>query len=206
VGTGGKASDANLGERLAATTVGGGEGAPAQSATTDDDLLAVGDVRSFERVYQRHVDAVYRYVASRVATREDAEDLTSEAFHRAWGSLRAYRGTGTFRAWLFGIVRRTLAGYYRAHNPSIPLDPDAAETIADEQPGPEEAAIAKDRRRIARRLLATLTAEQQEILVLRFVAELPYAEIGQVVGKREEAVKKIAYRAIAELNQRSETQ
>jgi RNA polymerase sigma-70 factor (ECF subfamily) len=194
-----------MSEGAAAVGVGRGACPRAQPAISDDDLLAVGDAPSFEQLYQRHVAAVYRYVASRVATREDAEDVTSDAFRRAWSSLGTYRGTGTFTAWLFGIVRRALAWHYRGRQPAVRLDPEITDSLADERPGPEEEAVAKDRRRIARSLLATLTHEQQEVLLLRFVAELSYAEIGHVVGKREEAVKKIAYRAIAEVNKRRMT-
>jgi RNA polymerase sigma-70 factor (ECF subfamily) len=194
-----------MGESAAAIGLGHGACPRAQPTTSDDELLAIGDAPSFELLYQRHAEAVYHYVASRVATREDAEDVTSDAFHRAWSSLRTYRGTGTFKAWLFGIVRRALAWHYRGHAPAVRLDPEITDRLADERPGPEEEAIADDRRRIARQLVATLTSEQQEVLLLRFAGELSYAEIGQVVGKPDEAVKKIAYRAIAEINRRRET-
>jgi RNA polymerase sigma-70 factor (ECF subfamily) len=179
-------------------------GIPTQSAASADDLLASGDAPSFERLYQQHVDGVYRYVASRVATREDAEDVTSDAFRRAWGSLSNYRRTGTFKAWLFGVVRRALADYYRERRPTVELDPEMSATLADEEPGPEERALATERRQIGRRLLAALTPEQQEVLLLRFLAELSYAEIAQVLGKREDAIKKIAYRALARRNQRND--
>ena len=50
--------------------------------TSDDEIAAIGGVASFERLYERHLEVVYRYVAGRVATREEAEDVTSDAFQR----------------------------------------------------------------------------------------------------------------------------
>jgi len=179
-----------------------GQGVTAAAHEPDEVLAARHDVASFTELYERHVGVVYRYLAGRVSTREEAEDLTSESFQRAWSGWRAYRGKGTFRAWLFGIVRRTLADFYRRRTPSISLQRDLAEALEDERIGPEDSLVRWERAREGQALLNTLKADQQEILCLRFLADLTYAEIAQVVGKREEAVKKIAYRAIDELQRR----
>jgi RNA polymerase sigma-70 factor (ECF subfamily) len=190
-----------MNESTGVTTFGTIARSQAVPPASDEEIAATGGVASFERLYERHLEVVYRYVAGRVATREEAEDVTSDAFQRAWAGLVAYRGNGTFKAWLFGIVRHALADHYRRPRLSR-FEPNTAETLADEQPGPEERAIDGERQQQARQLLATLKREQQEVLHLRFVAELTYAEIAQVVGKREEAVKKIAYRALAEIKRR----
>jgi RNA polymerase sigma-70 factor (ECF subfamily) len=162
----------------------------------------MGDGSSFTLLYERYLEPIYRYAAARLATREEAEDVTSEAFRRAWSSLGAYRASGTFRAWLFRIVRRTLADHYRRAQPAVPLGQEAADLLPDEQPTPEER-LERDAQRLhARQLLASLTAEQQEVLCLRFVGELSYADIAQVLGKREDAVKKTAYRALESIRRR----
>jgi RNA polymerase sigma-70 factor, ECF subfamily len=177
-----------MSESTGVTTFGSIERSQAALPISDEEIAAIGGVASFERLYERHLEVVYRYVAGRVATREEAEDVTSDAFQRAWAGLAAYRGNGTFKAWLFGIVRHALADHYRRPRSSR-IEPETAETLPDEQPGPEERAIDGERQRQARHHL-------------RFVAELTYAEIAQVVGKREEAVKKLAYRALAEIKRR----
>ena len=86
------------------------------------------------------------------------------------------------RSWLFGIVRRTLVDHYRRPLPPIPLKPEIAEHLIDNQLGPEEAVVSGERARQGQALLAALKPEQQEVLCLRFLAELTYAEIAQVVG------------------------
>jgi RNA polymerase sigma-70 factor (ECF subfamily) len=160
----------------------------------------------FSLLYEHHLPVVYRFVAARVATREEAEDLTSEVFRQAWTNRQAFRGRGSFRAWLFTIVRRTLADHYRARRRGTPRVPthlgaaaDVDLDIKDDTPSPEDQVVQDERELLVRTLLARLTPEQQEVLSLRFAAELTYAEIAVVIGKREDAVKKIAYRALDSL-------
>jgi|SRR5579871_5685992 len=170
---------------------------PSSAARTIAEPVAHAD--DFTLVYERHLPAVYRFVAARVATPEEAEDLTSEVFRQAWTNRRAYRGRGSFRAWLFTIVRRTLADHYRSRRPPatrLDVAGGADLEIADEMPSPEDHVVQDERALLVRTLLARLTPEQQEVLSLRFAAELSYAEIAVVIGKREDAVKKIAYRAL----------
>jgi RNA polymerase sigma-70 factor, ECF subfamily len=140
--------------------------------------------------------AVFRYVSGKVSSPKEAEDLTSEAFRQAWTSRRAYRARGTFRAWLFSIARRSVADHYRSHRPAAALESAVADRMQDSAPGPEHQVLREDQSRTARALLAGLSVEQREVLSLRFAAELTYAEIALVIGKREEAVKKIAQRAL----------
>jgi RNA polymerase sigma-70 factor (ECF subfamily) len=160
------------------------------------------DDAGFALLYERHLPGVYRFVSSRVASREEAEDVTSEAFRAAWTSRHAYQGRGTFRAWLFRIVRRTLADHYRHRKPASTLDWPDARHLTDASPTPEEEALLAEERETARVLLRGLSDLQQEVLQLRFAADLTYSEIAIVIGKREEAVKKIAQRALEALRGR----
>jgi RNA polymerase sigma-70 factor, ECF subfamily len=154
------------------------------------------DADGFALLYERHLPGVYRFVSSRVATPEEAEDLTAESFRAAWTNRRAYRGRGTFRAWLFSIVRRTVADHYRHHRPTAELQTALLARLSDTAPSPEEEALRQEQQGHARNMLAGLSEVQQEVLSLRFAAELSYPEIAVVIGKREEAVKKIAQRAL----------
>src|SRR5438046_6427506 len=143
---------------------------------TDEHLVARADAASFAVLYQRHVEAVYRYAAIRLRSPAEAEDVTSEVFRRAWGSRRAYRGRGTVRAWIFAITHRTLADHYRRRR-DLPTLEDAAaiQEMVDEQASPEESLIATEAIHTARRLIAQMSPVQQEVLQLRFVSELTYA-------------------------------
>lgn len=169
----------------------------APDSGNDADVLRRGDAAAFAALYRRHLSSVYRYVTARLASPEEAEDVTSDVFQRVWSSRRAYRGQGTPRAWIFAIAHKTLADHYRRRPPA----PTATTTDdpVDGQPSPEESLIQDETANHVRRLLQQLSPTQQEVLRLRFAAELTYAEIATVIGKREDAVKKIAYRALEAL-------
>jgi RNA polymerase sigma-70 factor (ECF subfamily) len=161
-------------------------------------LAGRGDTESFVRLYKSYLKPVYRYVYARLGNRQEAEDVTSLAFERAWASLHSYRPTGSFKGWLFTIAHHSLVDYLRGRGRDRRAIPaaDLAETVSDPASGPEESALASDQLRRVLATLARLGEEQQEVITLRFMAELPYAEIGRVMGKSEAAVKMIAYRAL----------
>jgi RNA polymerase sigma factor (sigma-70 family) len=83
------------------------------------------------------------------------------------------------------------------------LAPAVAEQIIDDDPTPEDQVVRNERQLHGRRLLSELGDEQQVILSLRFAAELTSAEIAVVTGRREDAVKKIAYRTLELLRERN---
>src|SRR5690348_7351843 len=80
-------------------------------AHSDEALAARGDAASFTTLYRRHLRPVYSYLYARLGNMQEAEDVTSLTFERAWSSLKSYRqrSTGSFRGWLFTIAHRALA-------------------------------------------------------------------------------------------------
>jgi len=178
------------------------DGEAGVGGSSDAALAARGDVEGFIRLYETHVRAVYNYLLARLGHRQDAEDVTALVFTEVWTSLPRYRPTGSFKGWLFTIAHRVLLRYVRRRpRPTVPVEP-LAEVLLDPGLGPEDRALAADGLRQAAALLATLSREQQEVISLRFLAGLPYQEIAQIIGKRESAVKMIAYRALADLRRR----
>ncbi len=169
---------------------------------SDEDLAGRGDAEGFKWLYRRHLPAVYRYAYARTGNRQDAEDLTALVFERAWANLPHYRATGPFRGWLFTIARRAAIDRRRRHRPdTVPVEA-LAEVLPDSAGGPEAAALTAEELRQILRLLDELRPEQRDVLGLRFFAGLQYAEIARVVGKREPAVKMLAYRALDTLRRR----
>jgi RNA polymerase sigma factor (sigma-70 family) len=167
-----------------------------------DSILALqGDADSFMQLHQRYAAAVYRYLAARVDA-HSAEEVTALAFERAWHSLPRYQASGSFAGWLFTIVHRTLIDYYRhtsvQHRHSTTLD----ETIRDPQAQPEAVALQREQNQALLQALESLPAEQQELIRLRFLADLPYSTIATIVGKKQAAVKMMTYRALETLKRR----
>ncbi len=169
---------------------------------SDEDLAGRGDAEGFKRLYRRHLPAVYRYAYARTGNRQDAEDLTALVFERAWANLPHYRATGPFRGWLFTIARRAAIDRSPPSPPGHRAGRGAGRGAARPGRRPEAAALTAEELRQILRLVDELRPEQRDVLGLRFFAGLQYAEIARVVGKREPAVKMLAYRALDTLRRR----
>lgn len=151
-------------------------------------------VESFDALYGRWLQPVYRYILSRVRSAPEAEDLASQTFLTAFEAYPRYREEGRAAAWLFTIARNKVLDAARRKSPA-PLPEDENDALyADETGGWDEEFILSLRIRIE-----SLSAEDQELIRLRYVADLSFAEMAAVVGKREEAVKKALYRIVERL-------
>jgi RNA polymerase sigma-70 factor (ECF subfamily) len=183
-------------------------------------LQAKKDPCQFVALYQRHYRRVYVYHLSRTSNAQDAQDLTSETFMAALDSLPAFRpaaGNGhehSFAAWLFGIARHKLADFFQKRVPQSSLE-EVGERQAGDNPlrtvdyplastdhQPEQAAVQRSDLTRLRQLLALLPEERADALSLRYFSELSLAEVAQVMGKSEAAVKMLVYRGLQELRDR----
>jgi len=171
-------------------------------ADEDARLLknARADPAAFARVYERYLPRVYRYCLGRLDTREEAEDATALVFTRALAGLSRYRG-GSVAAWLFRIAHHTVANELRDRRPTLSLDRSCPEAHDLANPGAsvlDSLVRAEERQQVAH-ALATLSAEQRELLALKAAGELSAREIGAVLGKREGAVRVALHRTIQQL-------
>ncbi len=171
----------------------------ADRAEDDDASLIAAAQRDpllFEPIYTRWAAPIYRYFSFRTANQADAEDLTSQLFLTALQALPRYQHQGHFAAWLFTIARNLSHEFHRKTSREIPLEHARAIEAPSDPPG--EAAQANEIRAL-RKLIYGLPEEDQELIRLRYVAELSFADMALVLGKREDAVKKSLYRLQARL-------
>ena len=157
---------------------------------------AVENPAAFGRLYDRFVQRIYRYVYSRVGNAHEAEDITSQTFIAAYESLRRYRERGQFLAWLFRVARSKINDHFRRSRREVGLD--AAERIveADDALG---ALIQNEELIRLRSLIKKINDDERELIRLRYVADLSFVEIAELLGKREDAVKKSVYRLLGRL-------
>src|SRR4051794_13309049 len=80
-----------------------------------------GGAFDFDLLYEKYVERIYNYCLRRVGQTQEAEDLASVIFTRAWAGLSTYRG-GSEAAWLFKIAHNTVANHLRARKPQVSLD------------------------------------------------------------------------------------
>jgi RNA polymerase sigma-70 factor (ECF subfamily) len=175
-----------------------------QSTTVQDDsaLLkaAKTDAEAFALLYDRYVQRLYHYCHHRTNNVHDAEDLTSQTFLAALEAFPQYRRDGHFAAWLFTIARNKVVDYYR-RAPNVPLDESTAPSFHPDLAGETETT------QQAARLLPVIRAlseDEQELIRLRYVAELSFAEIARAMRKSEGATKKMLYRLLARLKSQME--
>ncbi len=188
---------------------------PATVAAPDDldGALAArargGDAAAFEALYERHVDAVHRFVYSRLRDAAAARDVTQDVFLAALRTLPGLRDASRFRPWLLRIAHATVVDHWRRVGRGPRLVPlDAHGGLADGAAGARLPAARDDTARTAERrvdddallaALGRLTELQQQVLDLRYIAELSVAEVAAALGCSEDAVKKLQRRGLAAL-------
>jgi len=157
----------------------------------------------FGRLYERYLPRVYRYLAARAPSREEAADLTQLTFTRAFAALAGFRpGKAPFAAWLFGIARNAAADAARRRRRQAPWDGAPQPPQANDEALPEETLLHQERLQRLRGLLAGLPAQQRELLALRFAGGLSARQIAPIIGKKEEAVKRQMSRILASLKEK----
>jgi RNA polymerase sigma-70 factor (ECF subfamily) len=153
------------------------------------------DPGRFAPLYEANFERVYAYVARRVQSREDAEDVTSEVFRKALASIGRFEWRGSpFSAWLLRIAANELADRARrARRPEpVSVAPDAC------------AAERADAEQLARlyRSVGELLPEQRRVVELRFGEGRSIREIAAALAKSEGAVKQLQLRALRALRKR----
>jgi RNA polymerase sigma-70 factor (ECF subfamily) len=168
------------------------------TAATTIKRAKAGDLASIGRLYETHHLAVFRYLYYRVGDRQTAEDLTSEVFLRMVRSLAGYKDRGiSFQAWLFKIAWNLTVDYFRKTSASPQLE------LSENLPASEAEPAAVVERRLTTEVLrwglSRLSADQRDVVVLRFVADLPIADVARALNRSEDAVKGLQRRGLMAL-------
>ncbi len=137
----------------------------------------------FEALMVPHLDAAYNLARWLSRREQDAEDLTQEAFVRAWQFFDGYRG-GDSRAWLLTIVRNTCYSWLQRTRPQEMTDEfdEAVHGVDAVVADPEMLLLSKSTASLVQRALEQLPVGLREMLVLRELEGLSYKEIADVVG------------------------
>lgn len=163
-----------------------------------------GDAAAFGELYDRYVDQVYRYVYYRVGSAQVAEDLTSEAFLRAFKRITSFTWQGRdVGAWFVTIARNLIADHYKSSRQRLETTTEDVSSVTGAprlvEDGPERAVLEAMQNEVLLQAVQRLGPEQQECIVLRFLQGLSVAETAQAMGKNDGAIKALQYRAIRSL-------
>ena len=158
---------------------------------------AKGDPCAFGELYERYHIRVYRYVYHRVGSIADAEDITALVFMKALEGLPSYQARrSSFAPWLFRITRNAVVDHYRRRKNQRPLE-DLDHEAADGDPLAH--ALVSERRQELEHLVEHLSVDQREVVLLRYAADLSFAEIAAVMKKKEPAIRMLLHRGLRRL-------
>ena len=176
------------------------EAQPNSTVSPRKDAMAE---KSFSELYRLHVNNFYYYLLSRVRNRADAEDLTSQTFITALENRHRLRNPEKFTPWLYSIARNKANDYFRraARRPEQSLEDDLPPNLLS---NPQQALVNHERLIDIERLFSNLSSIEQDYLRLRLIADLPFAEIAEILNQSETRVKKSYYRLLERLRAQAE--
>src|SRR4051794_14143340 len=164
-----------------------------------DDLakrVSQRDAEAFQSLYETHLDTVYRYVYYKVGNGQLAEDLTQHIFLKAWEAIHRYQWRELpFQHWLLRLARNAVIDHYRSTKPSNASLLDPISVGVD----PEVELAQSEMVQTLQDAVRQLPDEQREVIVLRFIEQMPHADVALHLGKSAATVRVIQHRALQAL-------
>jgi RNA polymerase sigma-70 factor, ECF subfamily len=161
------------------------------------DRAKQGDINAFGELYELFFDGIYRYAYASLGTREGAEDVASRTFLKALEGIDRFKWRGGgFSSWLYRIAHNCVMDQFRGTRREADGAPDDE---ADRAFGPSETAELNDEIRAVLDEIKLLTADQRQVLLLRYLGELSTAEIAAIMGRTEAGVRTIQHRGLVAL-------
>lgn len=160
-------------------------------------LATNGDTNAFQVLYERYVSRIYNYIYYRTGVQHEAEDITARVFFKAFGHIGRYRDMGLpFSAWLYRIAHNLVANWHRdnSRRKEVALDDHVSNLPGVEHP--ESSMIKVQEVESLMKVIRKLSPERQHLLILKFVEDMPNAEIGVIMGRTEGAIKSLYHRTL----------
>jgi len=145
----------------------------------------------FILLYDQFFDDVYRYILYKVGKKWDADDLVSEVFRKAFVRQSSLRQDSNEKAWLMTIARNTVIDYYRKKKNVIYSD--QVEDYMEHEVFSANDDL-EDHLDCVKNSLSFMPEEDREIINMRYFADMKYRDIGQVLGKTEQAIRTRMFR------------
>ncbi|MSU75539.1 MAG: sigma-70 family RNA polymerase sigma factor [Candidatus Magasanikbacteria bacterium] len=154
----------------------------------------------FGVLYDTYVKQIYRFVYFKVGGHEEAEDIASEVFLKAWHYIQAKKEVKSFRGLLYSIARNCVIDLYRARalRPEVLM---GEEIEASDAGNWEKEFQNKDESQAVLTALKKLKQEYKEVITLRYIEELEIHEIAGIIGKSRVGVRVTLHRAIKKLEE-----
>lgn len=167
------------------------------------EAALTGDEKAFAKLMSRYKDAIYFMLLKMVNNKNDAEDLTLEAFGKAFKNLHQYSPQYAFSTWLFKIatnncidfLRKKKGVYVSIENNQENGDNDPPIKLRSNEPNPEEKLIRIQKAILMRKIVHRLKPRYRILVELRYFREFSYEEIAQELNLPLGTVKAQLFRA-----------
>jgi len=181
---------------------------------TDEELVAAfqeGDAAAFDELVSRWERKIHGAICRVVGPDGDARDLCQEAFLKAYRGLGSFKREARFSSWLYQIALNVCRDRFRRRRGRTAVSLDDVDEARDgglraSAPSPLELVEARDLRHIVEDAMATLTAEEREVVILKEYQELTFPEIAEALDVPLSTVKTRLYRGLTQLRHRLERQ
>jgi len=155
--------------------------------------------KEFSKIYDQYIDKIYRFIFIKVSSQEVAEDLTSEAFLRAYNSLKKNGdNVENHQAFLYRIARNLVTDYYREKGKFQVVSAENS-PIADPRTNLEEKAILNSDLENVRQALSGLKDDYQNVIIWHYLDDLSIPEVAKLLDRSEEATRVLLSRALSSL-------
>lgn len=177
----------------------------------DSDLInraKSGDSKSYDKLLKKYKNSVYSLVLRMVRNSQEAEDLTQEAFIKAFNSLASFNEEYAFSTWLYKIATNNCIDFFRKRKlqtysldkPIQYKDSEIQHEIPDPDLNPEKSIMATERNKLIKEAINKLPEKYHRAIVLRHSEEKSYEEIAEILGLPLGTVKARIFRAREMLN------
>lgn len=159
--------------------------------------------RKFSRIYDKNIDKVYRFIFLKVGSQETAEDLCSQVFSKGWDKFRTGQKIDNPSAYLYQIARAEIANYYRWKVKHKTVSTDSVQVVdpfGDIEKKEQALADLAD----LRANIADLSDEMQNIIIWRFVDDLPIKQVAKLAERPANTVRVMLHRALKEVKKKME--
>jgi RNA polymerase sigma-70 factor (ECF subfamily) len=146
-------------------------------------------------MYNTYADKLYNFLYARTGDPELAQDITAEAFTKAWNKRETFDGEYP-QAWLFTIARNLLNDHWRAKHT---YDTEIDEEAIDDQADIAERTDVKLQKENVQKIVQNLPEEMRTVVILRFFEGMSVREVADMIGKKEVHVRVIQHRALKQL-------
>ena len=177
----------------------------------DEELVALcqqGQGQYFDLLVRKYMEKAFRIAFDFTRDKEEAKDLSQEAFLRAFSRIKQFDGRSSFYTWFYRLVVNLCLDYARRKgrvrwqslDSIVEENPERAE-LADSSRAPEQQAMAGEAKRRAESTLKSMPDRQRTAFLLRNHQGLPIADIAKVMKTTEATVRVYLHRAVAALRQ-----